>query len=102
MNGEERTILAPPDALAWVEADHGAFWAYSRATVLDALERGWTVHRTVVDGRGLRWVPELAGFADIADIANITFRADEHARVLSDHAERLASLETRLSAESES
>lgn len=34
-NGVQRTVLAPTDALAWIEADHGAFWAYAQAAVLD-------------------------------------------------------------------
>ena len=98
MNGERRTVLAPPDALGWVEADHGSFWAYTHATILDALDHGWTVHRTTTDDIGLRWLPDLAGFADLADIANLTFRADEHARMLSDHAEHLRALEARVAA----
>ena len=73
-----------------------SFWAYTQATVLDALERSWTVHRTITDNLGLRWLPNLAGFADLADIANLTFRADEHAHMLSEHAERLARLEARV------
>ena len=98
MNGEERTILAPPDALGWVEADHGSFWAYTQATILDALDHGWTVHRTIADDLGLRWLPQLAGFADLADIANLTFRADEHARTLSELSEHLRALEARVRA----
>ena len=92
MNGERRSVLAPPDALAWIEADHGSFWAYTQATVLDALDHGWTVHRTIADDLGLRWLPELAGFADLADIANLTFRADEHARMLSELSEQVRRL----------
>jgi len=102
VNGERRTVLAPPDALAWVEADHGSFWAYTQATILDALDHGWTVHRTIADDFGLRWLPELAGLADLADIANLTFRADEHARMLTDLSEQLQVLEARVSALEES
>jgi SepF-like predicted cell division protein (DUF552 family) len=41
---------------------------------------------------------ELAGFADIADIANLTFRADEHARILTDLSEQVRQLEARVAA----
>jgi hypothetical protein len=98
VNGERRTVVAPPDALGWVEADHGSFWAYTQATILDALDHGWTVHRTIADDLGLRWLPELAGFAELADIANLTFRADEHARMLSDLSEQLRALGARVTA----